>query len=162
VPAISRRLRTTGLGLSTKVQKSTHPTDILAVMFSPLRNLMRQPLIVCLTAFFAASSLCSTAYAQGVTAAAIKMTVTSHDQDAVNAVARQLAEQGQAVALAITTTETTLSVATKADSRATASVSTTRAGAFTQAQADAAQNECRKIAARPGMSCTIETTYGKL
>ncbi len=144
------------------MQEPTPSTDTLAVMFSLIRHLMRQPLTACLAAFSAALSLGSTAYAQSVAVATIKMTVTSHDQEAVNAVAQQLAAQGHAVALTITTTEATLPAGTKADSRATVSVSTTRSGAFTEAQADAAQTQCRKYAARPGMVCTIETAYGKL
>jgi hypothetical protein len=90
------------------------------------------------------------------------MTVTSHDQDAIHAISLQLAGQGQAVALAITAVDATLAAAAKADARSTFSVSTTRTGAFTDEQVSHTKAQCRNYAARLGMSCTIETTYGKL
>ena len=90
------------------------------------------------------------------------MTMTSHDKDAVHAVSLQLAAQGQPVALAIATTDTTFAAAQNVNAGTTYSVSTTRTGALSKAQVDVLQAQCRNYASRPGMRCTIETTYGAL
>ena len=131
-------------------------------MSSKLRSSMRPPLALCLAGLFTELTICSAVYAQGVAATTIKMTVTAHDKEAVHAISLQLAGQGQAVALAITTTDAALAAAAKVDARTTYSVSTTRTGALTEAQVDGIQAQCRNYAARPGMRCTIETTYGTL
>ena len=89
------------------------------------------------------------------------MTVTSHDQEAVHAVALELSAKGQ-IDLAITTIDPNLAAATKADPRTTVSVSFVRNGVFSEAQVQRAQAQCRTYAERPGMSCKVETTYGNL
>ena len=123
---------------------------------------MRSRLTPCLAALFAGFIACSTAYADEVAAMTIKMTMTSHDKDAIHAVSLQLAAQGQPVALAIATTDTTFAAAQNVNAGTTYSVSTTRTGALSNAQVDVLQAQCRNYASRPGMRCTIETTYGAL
>lgn len=161
-PANCCRSRTTGFWISTESRAVLGVDDTVRLMSSMFCTSMRPPLALCLAAVFAGPTICSTAHAQGVAAATIKMTVTAHDKEAVHAISLQLAGQGQAVALAITTTDAALAAAAKVDARTTYSVSTTRTGALTEAQVDGIQAQCRNYAARPGMRCTIETTYGTL
>ncbi len=126
------------------------------------RNSVRPPVAICLGALFAGTVIFSTACAEGSTAVTVKMTVTAHDNDAVRAVSQQLAAQGQAIALAIATKSANLDAGNDINASTTYSVSTTRTGTLTETEVQGIQAQCRHYAARPGMRCTIESTYGTL
>lgn len=130
-------------------------------MPTSFRTSMRSPLALCVAALSVGTVFCSTAYAEGVAATTVKMTVTAHDNDAIHAISLQLAANGQPIALAIATTGANLTEV-NVNASTTYSVSTTRTGTLTAVQVNDIQAQCRNYAARPGMRCTIETTYGEL
>ena len=106
------------------------------------------------------SSLAPNAHAQApaIVATAIKMTVTSKDGEAVNAVAREWVAQGHPVNIGVAVTETTSASGAAVQSAPTGSVTMTLKGAFTVAQVADAQARCQRYATRPGMTCSAEAT----
>ncbi len=99
-------------------------------------------------------ALATIAHAQApIVATGIKLTVTSTDQGAIQAIARDFARQGLRLEMSSSTT-----VDDSGRSTARYSATGTRSEAFTGTQLQAIAAPCAQYAQRGGVSCSSEAT----